>query len=140
MSREPRFGSVAIEKSLLTYESAEPATFVFDIRAELDGTVVYSNVIAMTFTSAGERRELIDRIPVGAEVTVREIYSGARYRSTAATEGTVVVSAEEIGVVSFENDYAETPTGGHGIINRFTFDGETWRWEQTDGTDALGGP
>ena len=138
MARVARYGSIEIKKSLLTYETSEPATFVFDVKAELDGAVVYSNVTAMTFTSAGELSVLVDRIPVGAEVTVREVYSGTHYYTVSGATATAVVSASEIVGVSFENEYTETPNGGHGIINQFTYDGETWQWVQTDGTDDQG--
>ena len=139
-TRAPRFGSVSIDKALLTYELSEPATFVFEIVAELDGAVVYADVAAMTFTAAGEQHVLAERIPVGAEVTVREVYSGSHYRAVTDTEGHAVVSADEIAHIPMENEYSGTPTGGHGIINRFTYDGETWQWVQSGGGNAGGEP
>lgn len=133
MARRARYGDLEIVKRLLTYDASEPATFVFDIKAELGGAVVYSNVAAITFTAPGTRAVLVERIPVGAEVTVTEVYSGTRYAVVGASERTAVIGARTAASVEFENDYVGTPKGGHGITNNFTYDGETWIWVPFEG-------
>ena len=132
-SRLSRYGALEITKSLLSYETSEPATFVFDVTAEIGGEIIFSDVAALTFTAPGQKTALIGRIPVGAVVTVTEVYSGARYRVTGDLTKTATISAVRTVGVEFENDYTETPRGGHGITNNFTYDGETWIWIQTTG-------
>lgn len=130
---EPLRGGLEIRKTLESYESGEPATFVFSVEAELNGVSVYSDVVAMTFTSAGEQVKLIEGIPVGAVVTIEEVYSGASY--TLVNDGTqqVVISADQVASVHFTNRYDEREKNGHGITNHFEYSAEDgWRWETRD--------
>lgn len=160
--REPRFGSLEIVKSLRTYETVEDAdhpedeeggteldaqraTFVFDVEATLRGRTVYSNVMSLTFDRPGEKRILIEnKIPVGAEVTVTEVYSGASYTMTAADWTTPnVISATELASVTFTNDYNRSHNSGHGIINHFQPEmdaGGTWIYNWVSAEDTLSLP
>jgi len=138
----PQFGDLKIIKSLANYEDSEPATFVFDVTAKLDGATVYTNVAAITLPGDGEA--LLTGIPVGAEVTVKEIYTGARYKATSeTTQQTVILSTEDAdapATVSFSNDYNGSGKGGHGILNTFESkpdpddpSGYVWaEWEKPD--------
>lgn len=110
-------------------------TFVFEIKAVLKNMVVYSNVVSIVFDGSEadmEKSIEIPNIPVGATVTIEEVYSGAHY----TVEG--VQSYTEVPIVSnltpvefpFENKYDERQSGGHGITNHFTFDGTGWQWQQ----------
>ncbi len=137
--QDTRFGSLQILKTLESMEVSEPAIFVFSIEAVLDGEVVYSDVAAMIFTDPGQKMELIDKIPVGAEVTVTEVYTGASYALTTEEEQTAVIDAETVAQVSFTNTYDKDKKSGHGIINHFAYDGEVdevtgepvgWDWQQ----------
>ena len=129
--REERFGSLRIVKDLLTYETTEETLFVFDVTAVKNGEVVYSDVATLFFNAAGEKSTLIENIPAGAQVTVKEVYSGAHYVLTSAEEQTTEIKAADIVSVKFENDYDITRTGGHGIVNKFEYMGEDgWTWEK----------
>lgn len=152
-----RYGRLEIVKDLLTYESfsgqSEEATFVFQVEAELNGQSVYSDVKTLVFNGAGKDSVVIDKIPVGAKVTVTEVYSGASYTlekielghygqniypdgtlpdSEYAKEGSldtrevenVVIEANRVASVKFTNNYDHRQTGGHGIVNRFEFNEE----------------
>lgn len=136
LDRQPLYGAVEIVKTLRTYAAGEAATFVFDVEASLNGTVLYSNVASLTFTAPGSKTVLLDRVPVGAVVTVREVYSGAHYDLQTAASQTAAVEAGQTARVEFINDYNAGAAGGHGITNNFTFDGETWVWVQLTGNDA----
>lgn len=137
-ARTRRTGALELVKELMTWEASEPATFVFSVEAVLDGETVFSDVSAMTFTGAGRRSLRLEGLPVGAVVTASEIYSGAHYAPvTTDAVQTAAISVEEAQVV-FVNDYSGTPTGGHGIVNRFYHDGETWIWTQ-DADSGAGG-
>ena len=117
------YGELEITKTLSRYESSEAATFVFQVEATKDGEVVYTNVAALTFTGAGTKSVRLKHIPVGANVTVKEVYTGAAYELTsAATQSTVILSPDDPAApagVSFTNDYDGSGKSGHGIVNEF---------------------
>jgi len=126
-----RSGSLEIVKELLTYETSDTAIFVFDVKAEREGRTVYSNVVSLSFTEPGQKHVLIDNLPVGAEVTVTEVYSGSSYRLVTPAVGTATITAAEIASVTFVNDYDERQNGGHGITNHFAYDADNgWEWTQ----------
>lgn len=121
-------GRLEIVKTLRTYEASAPATFVFQVDWDVDGKH-YSEVYSMVFDAPGARRLEIDNLPVGATVTVREVYSGAVYTLVSEPEQTALIEADKTARVEFVNDYEDSPpNGGGSITNRFTFDGNTWNW------------
>lgn len=125
-----RYGSLEIIKDLLTYEDSYEATFVFQVEAVLDGERVYSDVVTMSFTEPGRKQLLIDNIPIGAVVTVTEVYSGAGYTLVSQEPpGTLTITAGEPASVTFTNDYENHRTGGLGITNHFTYSIEEGEWE-----------
>ena len=137
--RHPRAGSLEIVKNLATYNVNDPAVFVFQIEAEKDGENVYSDVVTMVFTGAGQKKVVLDKIPAGATVKVTEIYSGASYEVTSAAEQTVTVSAEAVVSVEFHNDHSTTNHGGGGVNNHFTYDAEDgWQLEQQPANRTVG--
>ncbi len=135
-----RPGSLEIVKNLATYNVNVPAVFVFQVEAELEGEVVYSDVVTLTFTEAGQKTALLEnKIPVGAKVTVTEIYSGASYKITSADEQKVTIEADKIASVEFSNDHDTTNHGGGGVNNHFTYDAENgWQLEKQPANRADG--
>ncbi len=128
-SQEIRHGSLEIVKTLQSYETRDPATFVFDVEAVLDGSVVYSNVVSLSFTEAGQKSTLLEGIPVGAEVTVKEVYSGASYKVVSADTQTATIVANEVASVAFTNDYDDRHGGGGAVVNHFAnSEDEGWGW------------
>lgn len=138
-----RFAALRIDKELTEYLTGKPATFVFTIEATLRGNLVYSNAVSITFEGPGMQSELIvDRIPVGAEVTVTEAYSGATYQAAADSPQvqtlTMTNAAPEdpdfANIASFRNIYDGTGRRGSAITNHFEYadDGEglVWNWTQ----------
>lgn len=142
--RKDRYGSLEIVKTLSEYETMEgieeSATFVFEVTGRKDGEVVYSNTDSITFTAAGQESVVLDRIPVGAEVTVTEVYSGSSYKLTTSGDRKAVIEAEEVVSVEFENEYDGRRTNGHGIKNHFRYDEEQgkWHWYSIPAQDAEG--
>ena len=130
--REEFKGQLEIVKRLLTYETSGPATFVFQLEWEADGQK-HSEVRSLTFTAAGEQSLLVEGLPVGVEVTVTEVYSGASYKLVTEGSQTVVIQADETARVEFVNDYSESGNSGGAVVNKFTFDGEEWQWTQQGG-------
>lgn len=138
-----RFAALRIDKELLSYRTGNPATFVFLVEAALEGEIVYSNVVSMDFNEAGSQSELIaDKIPVGAEVTVTEVYSGVTYRIAEGGQAVRNIILNNIGpdeegfsnIVSFRNEYDGTGRNGSAITNHFEYTddgaGLVWNWTQ----------
>lgn len=112
-------------------------TFVFEIKAELKKMVVYSNVVSIVFDGSEadlEKSIEIPNIPVGATVTIEEVYSGAHYTVEGVSSYIEVPIDSNLSPVEFlfENKYDERQKGGHGITNHFTFDGNEWQWEKIE--------
>ena len=153
----PQYGKLNIVKTLRSYnETLGQTTFAFLVEGRetpgTDGPVVYSDVASITYGGAGTGAVVLDKIPAGLYVTVKEIYSGASYQivgedtdrvliwSDAAVEaagngGTVTdavgntVTADGAGV-AFENEYDGGNRGGYGVTNHFDSDGNGgWNWE-----------
>ena len=139
--QKPRNGNLKIVKTLNGYVGPDPAKFVFKIEATYKGEKVYSDVRAITFTADGSGEVVLEKlIPVGAEVTVTEVYQGSRYELVG--EGTffieqigedgniVVVPADSLIIrenpsvarVDFSNKHDNTDTGGTGVVNTYTYD------------------
>ncbi len=153
----PQYGRLNITKILSDYnETLGQTSFAFLIEGretpDPDAPVVYSDVISTTHGSAGDETAVVEKIPAGLYVTVKEIYSGASYRivgddtdsaliwSDAAVEaagnGETVTDAEGVTVeasgatVTFTNEYGGGNRGGYGVTNHFDSDGEGgWHWE-----------
>ena len=131
--RSERYGSLEIVKTLQTYETKDPATFVFQVEATLgegeNARKVYSDVISLSFTAPGQKTKLIEKIPAGAHVTITEIYSGAVYTPVTADTQTVVIPANDIVSVAFTNDYNNTNKGGGAVTNQFDYgEDNNWGW------------
>ena len=137
--QEIRYGSLEIVKTLQTYETKDPATFVFQVEATLgegeSAQKVYSDVVSLSFTAPGQETELIKKLPVGAHVTVTEIYSGAVYSLVTADTQTAVIPANDVVSVAFTNDYNNTNKGGGAVTNRFDYGGNG---EENQGEDRAG--
>lgn len=141
-----QFADLRIDKELTEYLAGSPATFVFTVEAVLHDNVVYSNAVSMTFDGPGIQSELIaDKIPVGAQVTVTEVYSGAAYQVAAGSAQVQTVtmanadagSADFANIASFQNVYDGSGREGAAITNHFEYmdDGEglIWNWTQDPG-------
>lgn len=153
-----RYGRLEIVKDLITYESfdgqSEEAVFVFQVEAVLNNQSVYSDVKTLYFASAGKKNVVVDKIPVGATVTVTEVYSGASYTLKAIEQGYYAegakpdcgdsveyasvedisrrevtgfnIEANRVASVKFTNDYDHRQTGGQGVINHYEYGENGW--------------
>jgi hypothetical protein len=149
---EDRYGDLTITKNLENYNaSLGTATFVYEVTAvkdysalnggEKDEKTVYNNVVTIDFSKAGDGTAPIKGIPAGAEVTVKEVYSGASYKLTSAKEdSTTIVAGKEVDV-SFKNDYDDSLLYQDTIVNSFSHESGTWEWAATrDGVTVLPRP
>ena len=154
ITNERKTGSLRIIKDLKTFvKSQGTATFVFEVRYELNGKA-HSNVYSYDFNEAGRQNSiLIDNLPAGVDVTVTEVYSGACYKPvgdvfyqtvTIVADGDKVADDTEAAdnttvtknTVTFVNDYdGRTNYGGISIKNVFTklaevVDGISYKFEK----------
>lgn len=141
--RTDRYGNLVIDKVLDVYNATNPGgTFVFQIEASKTDVdteevkVVYSDVVSMTFESAGTDSITIEDIPAGAEVTVTEVYSGASYKLVSDPSQTVTIIAEDVVATEFVNTHDDTTDGGHGLVNHFSYDAETGAWSHSATEDS----
>lgn len=134
-------GDLKVIKDLLSYETGSDASFEFRIVAKLNGEKVYEDVMMMTFNKACEQFDVLEgKIPVGAEVTVTEVYEGSDYKLNGAGEKktTIIPRSQGTAEVSFANDYDGTITHGYGINNKYTNNNGTWEVEQQDDSSFSG--
>ena len=122
VTNKPKYGDLRIRKYLDTFEMSEDATFVFTVKGELDGKVVYSNVAVLTISKenpTGVLDTILQHIPAGAKVTVTEEYTGSHYELVAKEMETDTIVANRTISVNFTNTYNYEDNGGHGLANVF---------------------
>ena len=93
------------------------------------------------FNGAGTQSVVVDRIPVGAQVTVTEVYSGASYTPEGEVVQKATIVAQQLvdagqavaATVSFNNKYDDRLIPGTGVVNLFAppqEEGDDWNWSQ----------
>lgn len=147
-----RYGSLRIVKDLTSYESGNPATFVFQVECSyaddadrVGSEFYYSNVVALNFTGPGSQEILLENVfPMGAAVSVEEVYSGSAYTPAAGTASlqNAVIQVDDTGndtvTVPFTNEYNNSGNGGGSVVNSFDSNPEGgWTWTQS-GFDSRG--
>lgn len=143
-----RYGSIRIVKRLPEYLEGKSATFVFQVESQYNdvedrdtSAFVYSDVKTLSFTAAGEDEILIeDAFPIGAQVTVTEVYSGSVYSNGGNAAQTLTVTVNDTaGTVTaeFTNRYNDSGNGGGSVVNSFepNADGTGWIWKK-DGVES----
>ena len=134
--REYRLSSLVIEKFLDTYQANRSVTFVFDVVGTLKGQKVYANVASITFDNEGGSKQVVlDHIPVGAEVTVKELTGATTaYKLTSDEEVTVTIlpPTQAAARAKFSNTRGGEEPHGHGVNNKFTYNGSTWDLDNND--------
>ena len=143
MSVEPASGAIRIDKTLTGHNGDEEVVCVFQVDAyyPTDNDLYSSEVYSVTFDGDGSKSLLIEGLPIGATVRVREVYSGANYISSVPASGSldVKVSGDQTASVAFTNTRDNDRTGG-GVTNHFTYQEGSWNWTQTtDNTQTVNG-
>lgn len=122
---EQLYGDLVVNKTVSDF-SGEPATFVFHVYDTETNGDVYDNYVAVQFADGETASAVLPHIPAGIPLTVEEDYSGGRYQATTGPQPVVIKANEEVGV-GFTNTRVDGPSG-HGIENRYTYDGESGNW------------
>lgn len=125
-------GSLQINKTLTTYNTAlgQPL-FAFDVEAyDKDGNVVFSDIASIRFDGTGLKSVVIDNIPAGSKVVVKEVYSAGSYQITSSDNIETQIVAGDTVSVDFTNDYSDKLIYSTGVVNHFEYDGTGWEWVQ----------
>ena len=126
-----RYGDLVINKTLANHNATtgKKATFVFQIDiTPLKSDKTETRIESLDFEAAGNSSVTITKIPAGAKVTVKEVYSGASYKLTSANNQKPTIVATDRGAkvepasVSFTNDIEDNMNGGYGVRNNFKLD------------------
>ena len=137
-----RYGDLEIVKDLTEYNaSLKDALFVFQVEGTRDGKKVYSDVVSIKFDEAGKKSVLVEDLPAGTVVTVKEVYAGGSYSNTSGDTQETVIVAEGVtdhpASVSFTNTYNGKLIPGTGIVNHFENKDGEWSWEQQTDEPAI---
>lgn len=125
-------GSLQINKTLSTYNTAlgQPL-FAFDVEAyDKDGNVVFSDIASIRFDSPGLKSAVIDNIPAGSKVVVKEVYAAGSYQVTSSDNVETEIIAGDTVDADFTNDYNDKLIYSTGVVNHFEYDGTGWEWVQ----------
>ena len=148
--RETKDLDLIIEKELQSYNATlGPVMFVFEITIEVEGKEPEVKYVGLNYTGAGLEWTKITGIPVGAKVTVREIYqAGGSYRLT-SENGLIVeydpndpeFDPDVTPSVRFTNDYDDGLIPSSGVVNHYDKVGQGWAYDKslTDNNAQQGG-
>lgn len=119
---------------------------VYKVEATLDGKTVYSNTVSIKYQGITTASVTLDNvIPVGATVTVEEVYTGAAFTfiNENGEEGSESERLKEAHrgengtgayVVSFRNKYNNSGTSGGIVVNHFENGENGWEWTKNPGS------
>lgn len=132
-TQRPLYGDLVIKKLFEGPTPTESTTFVFRATGTSpDGSETYD--LYGSVMLPGESSTTLTHIMVGTELTVSEVYTGARYQLVSANgvSAKIVADKDAPATVEFTNapDGDNTP-GGHGIRNHFDLDPNTGNWPNT---------
>lgn len=146
----PTFGSLKITKDLISCNTTVGGadvvfkvvgTKVFD--EESQPVEVYNNLITLHFDAPGLKSYTISHLPIGTNVTVKEIYDGFSYTIRTANPKSAVVSGPDgpTAEVRFENEYDHHAGYSTSVTNNFraieNHDGEYYHYQVRDSVEAL---
>lgn len=129
-----RFGRLELKKTLQNYEASQKAGFVFHVKAELNGKIVYDNVLTAELGGPGTVNVLdpLLELPTGAKVTVEQIYGAPAYELLTERIQETVIPANAAASLEFVSRYRKGQAGGGVLRNQFTYvaeDGRDPEWK-----------
>ena len=132
--QKPRLGDLKLVKTLTQYAGNKPVVAVFHVEAKYEDEVVFSDVYMFELNkdTTTQAVTIEKRIPIGAEITVTEMYSSSytqvgnsatyTYEGKDGTENaeTPLIELDKLLTATITNEPGETPPGA-GVINRITY-------------------
>lgn len=105
VSQEIKTAGLKIVNTVNNKQDTEEAIFVYEIKAQKNGEIVYKDVASIKQTIDGKQEIIIDgKIPVGSQVTVKEVYTGGKYDCTNGETKTYTAVDTNIDMVEFINE------------------------------------
>ena len=141
-TKTEKVGKIYIEKELTSYRASKPVTFVFKISKIEGETTKELDVVSITFDRPGQRSLLVENIPIGVDIKVEEIYSGAGYTisdESNITQTKKIETEDKTISFSFENKFDEDKKKGYGISNTFERVSTGWNYVGNDVSATTGG-
>jgi len=119
-------GQILINKTVDQLGGSSSPTFIFDIRAEKDGEIVYSNVESLVLNGLTGSIS-IQNIPVGSTVTVTEVYSGVSYSYVSGNDSLDLNDGDTPLEFDFVNEYKDSNDHSTSVRNHFEKNGSDWK-------------
>ncbi len=110
-------------------------TIVYKVNATKNGIAVYSNIDSTTFKESGTQTITLNNIPVGSEVTIEQIYSGACSDCTSGTKKNVTLDTTTPINISFTNKYNGSSIRGGSLKDSFIFTEYGWENGEQEKTE-----
>lgn len=147
-----RYASLEIVKNLDKTPLSDDSC-VFEITAELEGEIVYHSFKSVDFKKGETEKTILvtgHLIPVGAKITVTEVFSGASY--TIDPEDTKIETIPEAAPdtidpetnkvvihnsVEFNNERQFSGAGSSAITNNFEKTEDSWEWTTDRPNDEI---
>ena len=131
-----KLGTITISKTIQHYETSNPVTFVYSVDAVKNSQTIYSDIVSITQETAGTKTTSLNDVPIGANITVREVYNGRWYTlSTPDTVNITLTDQNNSQTASFTADYNYQGFGGGiGKMTNFSYDTQSG-WSATGEDD-----
>lgn len=112
----------------------EQANFVYEIEAYKGGEKVYSNVVNVSQNAPGEQVAFMEGIPIGAQVSVKQVYISPAYTCTNGTTKTYAQTkeVESIQFINESNNKQNIKTTSSNVRIYYDEINEGWNLEITD--------
>ena len=135
-TEQERFGNLEIKKKLDSFNvSLGTASFVYRVTIKDGNETVSENVYSLDFDSATTKTKLLENIPAGYTVIVKEEYTGASYSLVGDATATKTIEGEKTVTAEFENTYDNRLiTGGVSAENNFENEDGIIYWVKPDKT------
>lgn len=141
--QERKSAGLTITKTLEDYNPAlGTATCVFDVEAVMDrdgdgvAEKVFSDALSLSFNASGTKSLNVE-LPIGAQVTVQEVYSGAGYQLSAGEQTqSVTIQGGESAQVHFTNRSSGKLVGGTSVTNHFVYNVSEGHWDWSPLADS----
>ena len=128
--RYNRLSSVSIDARLESYvPNFGEATLVFEVKAVDGKSVVYDNVVPITFDQPGTKSVRVSGIPSGYDCSVSLLERGVYKLVSSYDQWDVTSSADDEPEVSFTLTYGSELNRTKSLLNHFTYDDNVWKFK-----------
>lgn len=130
IQKEIKYAGLKIVNTVNNYQTNQgEAIFAYEIEAQKNGKKAYSDVVYIKQNESGTQEITIDnQIPVGSQVTVKEVYSGGIYNCTSEQIKNYMPMNTTTKTLEFINEYNHKTLQTKFAILNFNFDKDMEEW------------